>query len=202
MSRPSAWNARRKSRVLVTSILSGKGPYSASGLSVGDPRRPGCRSRSPRSPPTRPLASRVEELTSASASGYHSLAMSLTQSRNQRSCWLLALLLFGSAWGGLWVRTRPGGSACAAGARACCCTRAGMRHCCFAGQDGAAAQLASLSACAGASDLPSLLLTPPPAWFAPASVGVAALPAGRAVPSAPSPAPPSATPQPPTPPPQ
>jgi hypothetical protein len=84
---------------------------------------------------------------------------------------LLAALIFSSAWGGVVTRLRPGRSTCTAGAHACCCAPAGLGQCCCAGQHGAAAQLASLTACAGAPETAAFLLELPPAMPAPAAVG-------------------------------
>jgi hypothetical protein len=128
--------------------------------------------------------------------------MSAARSHNRGLAWLLAVLLFGSAWGALLARLRPTAAGCAAAAHACCCAKAGRAQCACDGHDGTAAQLASLSTCAGASDLPAFLLAPPPAVPPPTS-GEALRPHLLGFVPTFSVAPrPSAAPRPPTPPPQ
>jgi hypothetical protein len=106
-------------------------------------------------------AEQGEEESDAPASYLHS-DMSFARSRKQAGSWLLAVLLLGSAWGGLRLRVPPGG-ACGTAAHACCCVRSGLARCGCSGHDGAAAQLVSLAACSG--ELPSFLTARSPALF-------------------------------------
>jgi hypothetical protein len=98
--------------------------------------------------------------------------MCLAKGRKPICCWLLVVLLFGSAWGTLLTRVRPSGKGCTPAARACCCPP-GLGTCACGGREGAATQFASLSRCASASDLPAFLPTLPPA--APARAGISAV---------------------------
>jgi hypothetical protein len=88
--------------------------------------------------------------------------MSFARSWKQAGSWLLAVLLLGSAWGGLRLRVPPGGS-CGTAAHACCCVRSGLARCGCSGHDGTAAQLVSLAACSG--EPPSFLSARSPAIF-------------------------------------
>jgi hypothetical protein len=89
--------------------------------------------------------------------------------------WLLALLVFGSAWGPILARVSGSGLAagCSSGSHACCCIKAGQVSCACDGHAGAAAQMASLSSCAGANELPSFLISPPAAMLPPTGVALA-----------------------------
>jgi hypothetical protein len=115
--------------------------------------------------------------------------------------WLLAALIFSSAWGSAFARVQTG-SSCATAAHACCCGHTHPGGCACGGHGGPAAQLASLSACAGANDLPAFLLTPPPAALTSASAAAASLQAVGAASTAVAHLQPSAAPTPAPPPPQ
>jgi len=84
--------------------------------------------------------------------------MSLERSYKRSWSWLLAVLIFSTAWGGLLARVRPAAGGCSTASHACCCGHAHPMGCACDGHAGAASQLASLSTCAGTHDLPALLL--------------------------------------------
>jgi hypothetical protein len=96
--------------------------------------------------------------------------MAVRRRQQQIWCGLLTLLLFIPAWGAILSDLRPGGSPCGSAGHACCCIPSGLKDCACDGHDGAATQLAALTTCSGAADLPTLLMTPPPAMLARAGV--------------------------------
>jgi hypothetical protein len=128
--------------------------------------------------------------------------MSLERSHKRSWSWLLAVLIFGTAWGGLFVRVRPAAGGCATTSHACCCAHAHKADCACDGHAGAASQFASLATCAGANDLPAFLMAPPPALLARADVGLLAPQPVGVGPAAASRLWPSAAQSPPFPPPQ
>src|SRR5205807_9764124 len=127
--------------------------------------------------------------------------MDLLRSRKRTGSWLLALLLFSSAWRMLPLCVRRAGPGCATRAHACCCGHSGQACSCD-GHHGVAPQLASLSACPGAGDIPVSVLALPPALLPAASAILPAPPATATLRAAAPAALPATTPQPSTPPPQ
>jgi hypothetical protein len=128
--------------------------------------------------------------------------MNRAHSKKQHWAWLLAALMFSPVWVGLVARVHPPAAGCTLAAHACCCVKAGIPKCACDGHGGAAAQLVSLSTCAGAQDLPAFLLALPPAAPAPVSETIAPPRVASAVPLMAPVFPPSSAPQPATPPPQ
>jgi hypothetical protein len=115
--------------------------------------------------------------------------ISLRQRSQHLWPWLLALLLFGSVGGTLVTRIgwTGSGASCTTAAHACCCVKSGLLSCACGGHKGPAAQLASLTTCSGAKELPALVLTVVAFLLAPASVSLMPLRAvGRAANTVPS----------------
>src|SRR4051794_16728213 len=106
--------------------------------------------------------------------------------RQHRWSWLLALLLLGTVAGApvtplRWARSA---SRCGVAVHACCCAKPALTKCACSGHDGIAAQLASLTACSGAKELPASVLAMAPALLPAAPSLLTVLRSGRAAPVA------------------
>jgi len=82
--------------------------------------------------------------------------------------WLLIVFLLSMTGSGLFTRLQPAVTCGTGNKHSCCCIASGLTQCRCADSHHPAAQLASLSSCTGANDLPTSLPSLPPALLPPA----------------------------------